>query len=121
MRRLYKIPAAIGLFTLMLACFAACQSTSTTTEETVPSGPVKHTVEISSMKFVPDTVMVHQGDTVVFINKDLVAHNAVQLPDSIWRSPDLQEGESWSFVPSQSDSFFCSIHLVMKGYIMMMR
>lgn len=120
MRRAYKTPATVVFFTLLLACFTACQSTSTTTENSAPSGPVKHTVEISAMKFIPDTVMVHLGDTVFFVNKDLVAHNATQIPDSTWRSPDLQEGQSWSFVPTQSDSFFCSLHLVMKGYIMMM-
>ena len=114
-----KISVAIGFFSLMLVGLTACQNTSKNTEDSKTSGPVTHTVEISAMKFVPDTVMVHPGDTIVFINKGLVAHNATQLPDSAWQSPDLQQGESWSFVPKQSDSFFCSIHVVMKGYIMM--
>ncbi|HET8573215.1 MAG TPA: plastocyanin/azurin family copper-binding protein [Edaphocola sp.] len=117
MRSENKISVAISLLSVVLTCFTACQNNSKTTGKT----PVKHTVEISAMKFVPDTIMVHPGDTVTFINKDLVAHNATQLPDSAWRSPNLQEGERWSFVPAKSDSFFCSIHVVMKGYIMMMR
>lgn len=114
-----KICRSVGLFSLMLLCLTACQNNSKTVGENGTQTPVKHTVEISAMKFIPDTVIVHPGDTVVFINKGLVAHNATQLPDSTWQSPDLEEGESWSFVPTQSDSFFCSIHVVMKGYIIM--
>lgn len=116
-----KIAAATGVLGLIIMCFTACQNNPTTTGQPGTQAPVKHIIEISSMKFIPDTVMVHPGDTVTFVNKDLVAHNATRLPDSVWQSPNLQENESWSFVPTQSDSFFCSIHMVMKGYIMMMR
>lgn len=116
-----KASVVVGFLSILLLCFTACQNTSESVNQVKTEAPINHIVEISAMKFISDTVMVHPGDTVTFVNKDLVAHNATQLPDSIWQSPDLQEGESWSFVPTQSDSFFCSIHVVMKGYIMMMR
>lgn len=74
------------------------------------------TVLIDQMKFVPQDLTVNKGDTVVFINKDIVAHNATEV-DSAWRSPDLNMGESWSFVPEKSADYFCSIHIVMKGHI----
>lgn len=78
--------------------------------------PKTDTVLIEQMKFIPETISIHQGDTVLFINKDLVAHNATET-NSAWHSPDLQMGDSWKFVPEKSAAYFCSIHLVMKGNI----
>ena len=72
-------------------------------------------VSIVQMKFQPETLRVHQGDTVVFTNKDLVDHNATALPDSAWASPTLKTGESWSWVADKSTDYFCSLHLVMRG------
>lgn len=72
-------------------------------------------VSIVQMKFQPETLRVHQGDTVVFTNKDLVDHDATALPDSAWASPALKTGESWSLVADKSTDYFCSLHVVMRG------
>ncbi len=85
-------------------------------EETAQATPKTDTVLIEQMKFVPENISIQKGDTVLFINKDLVAHNATEI-DSTWKSPDLQMNESWKFVPEKSSDYFCSIHLVMKGKI----
>jgi len=38
--------------------------------------PVTHTVTIEGMQFRPQALSVALGDTVVWVNKDLVAHTA---------------------------------------------
>lgn len=74
------------------------------------------TVVIEQMKFNPQTITVNKGDTVLFINKDIVEHNATE-DNKAWQSPTLQMGDSWKFVPEKSADYYCSIHIVMKGRI----
>ena len=78
--------------------------------------PETHTVLIEQMKYHPEEVTVHPGDTILFVNKDLVAHDVTQS-DQEWASPMLEMDDSWKFVPQKSDDYYCSIHLVMKGKI----
>jgi plastocyanin len=37
-----------------------------------------HTVEIKQMKFVPDVLHVHAGDTVLWINSDITDHDVTE-------------------------------------------
>ena len=79
--------------------------------------PQHHTVEIVGMKFVPENLTVNKGDTVTWINKDIVAHDVTEKPNNSWKSPALQKGEQWSKIIDSSDNYFCSIHVVMQGKI----
>jgi plastocyanin len=84
------------------------------------SAPEKHvpktdTVLITQMKFQPAELTVHKGDTVVWINKDMVAHDVTQVPNSTWSSKSLAPGQSWKMAVEESDDYFCSIHIVMVG------
>ncbi len=74
-----------------------------------------HTVEIKQMKFVPAELTVHMGDTVMWVNKDLVAHDATEENKKLWTSGPIALGESWSKVVTESADYYCSIHVVMKG------
>lgn len=74
------------------------------------------TVTIDNMKFTPETITVNKGDKVTFINKDIVAHNATEI-NNVWHSPTLQNGQSWTFTPEKTSDYYCSIHVVMKGKI----
>jgi plastocyanin len=77
--------------------------------------PKTDTVIISQMKFQPAALMVHQGDTVVWINRDIVAHDVTQVPNNTWSSKNLAPGKSWKMPVEESDDYFCSIHIVMLG------
>ncbi len=79
--------------------------------------PTSVAVSIKQMKFNPDTVTLQRGDTVVFTNNDVVDHDATALPDSAWTSHVLHPGDSWRSVPDKSTDYFCSIHVVMRGYV----
>lgn len=85
-------------------------------EETEYSGPKKVTVTIEQMKYNPENVTVHAGDTVFFINKDIVAHDVTE-ENKAWASPTLEVGDSWQMVADKSADYYCSIHMVMKGKI----
>ena len=77
--------------------------------------PRVHTVEIKDMKFQPADLIVQKGDTVVWINKDLVAHDVTEESSKAWSSSLMPAGQSWRFVVTQSADYYCSIHVVMKG------
>lgn len=76
--------------------------------------PKTHVVEIKDMKFQPAELRVHQGDTVVWINKDIVAHDVTE-DNKAWASPALKTDATWKKKITKSDSYYCSIHIVMKG------
>lgn len=87
-------------------------SCSTTPEK---YSPKTDTVVISQMKFQPAELTVHKGDTVIWINKDIVAHDVTQVPNITWTSKSLAPGNSWKMSVEGSDDYFCSIHIVMVG------
>lgn len=78
--------------------------------------PRTHVVEISNMEFQPAEIRVHAGDSVVWINKDIVAHDVTEESKN-WASPVLASGDSWQKVIQSNTSYYCSIHAVMKGSV----
>ncbi len=87
----------------------SCKSTPETTV------PAKHIVEIKAMKFQPAEIIVKSGDTVVWINRDMVAHDVTEEAGKAWTSSVMPTGATWSFVVTKSADYYCSIHVVMKG------
>lgn len=104
---LFSIAGAIGWW--------GCNTQNANTENT-PALPKTDTVVIDQMQFTPAELTIQKGDTVFFINKDLVAHDATEV-NKAWHSPTLQSGDSWKIAPDKSADYYCSIHLVMKGKI----
>lgn len=111
-----------GSLVLLFALFlAGCSSPN---ESKPPSDVIEkepyavqtYTVEIKDMAFQPADLTVHSGDTVIWINKDIVAHDVTET-NKAWASPTLASDASWKKVITSSESYYCSIHLVMKGDI----
>lgn len=75
----------------------------------------RHIVEIKQMHFVPASLVVQRGDTVVWINHDFVMHDVTEEKHKSWRSSPLAVGASWQHVVEASAAYYCSIHQVMKG------
>lgn len=100
---------SIGLLCLLLLLYSC-----TTTEKRAPK---THTVEIKQMQFQPATLTVQKGDTIVWINQDLVAHDVTEYPGKAWTSGPLATGQSWRMPVTKSADYYCSIHVVMKGKI----
>ncbi len=105
------VRAGICLICLGLL-LSSCQSRS---EQTTPA---KHIVEIKAMKFQPAELVVNTGDTVVWINRDIVAHDVTEEPGKTWASTTMPPGASWSWIVTESANYYCSIHVVMKGKLL---
>jgi plastocyanin len=87
-----------------------------------PSGPSvtpirTHTIEIKQMKFEPAVLRVKKGDKVVWINNDFVEHDITEENDKAWTSSKLPSGASWSMIVVKSESYYCNLHVVMKGRV----
>ena len=74
-----------------------------------------YNVEIKQMQFQPAELALQKGDTVIWINHDIVTHDVTEEKGKVWTSGPLAPGESWSLVATESADYFCSIHVVMKG------
>lgn len=82
-----------------------------------PEKPSAYTVEIKDMKFVPEDITVKKGDTITFINRDIVAHDVTEETSKLWSSGKMETGAVWKLVVKDTADYFCSIHTVMKGRI----
>jgi plastocyanin len=76
----------------------------------------QHMVDIAQMKFVPDQLTVHKGDRITFINSDIVMHNITDSSGKLLID-SLQAGVSKTITVSESFNYYCSLHPVMKGRI----
>jgi plastocyanin len=78
--------------------------------------PRLHTVEISGFAYLPATLDVAPGDTVVWINRDAVPHTATRDGRS-WDSGSIAAGQTWRLVAASrgSQPYYCAFHPVMRG------
>src|SRR5436853_442608 len=90
---------------LLSGCHPASEKTTT----------VKHTVEIREMRFQPAELAIRAGDTVEWINNDLVDHDVTKEENKEWSSGVLKNGQSWKTVIKKTTGYYCSLHVVMKG------
>jgi plastocyanin len=79
------------------------------------AAPSLYIVQIEQMKFIPSDISVNAGDTIMWVNNDMVAHDITEEKDKSWSSSLLQPGKSWKLVVKESADYYCSIHVVMKG------
>lgn len=95
-----------SLLLALLGYIAGCSETHV---------PKVHTVEMSQMQFQPAELTVQKGDTVVFVNNDLVVHNITEASKALWSSSSLPAGKSWKMAVDKSYDYICTLHPTMKG------
>jgi plastocyanin len=83
--------------------------------------PVTHTIVIEGMQFKPATLTIRPGDSVMWINKDIVDHTAT-TPASAKQPFDsrmIKAGKSWkrTFTAAGKYSYLCTYHPTMTGVI----
>lgn len=102
-----------------IAFFSCTSPSSQVSTESMSGEPVVVTryVNIAQMAFSPAEITINKGDKIVFVNNDLVAHDVTEEGSKAWSSSVLQPGQEWSFVPTSSADYYCTIHPVMKGKI----
>lgn len=81
--------------------------------------PKVYTVEIKDMKFVPESITVNKGDTIIWINKDIMPHDVTEENQKAWTSSVIPAGGSWKMAVTEAADYYCSIHVVMKGKIVL--
>jgi plastocyanin len=97
------------MYLLLLFILISCFSTA----EKAP--PKIYTVEIKQMQFQPAELRIAKGDTVIWINRDFVTHDVTEEKSKLWSSKAMPSGASWRMVVRQSADYYCTIHQVMKG------
>ena len=78
--------------------------------------PKTHSVAIEAMRFQPDRLTVARGDTIVWVNKDLVPHT-VTSEAGRFDSQTIQTETSWRLTVSKEGEFpyVCTFHPTMKA------
>ena len=88
---------------VLLACTAVTVA-ALTGDDQRRSKPATHTITITGMQFTPATLTIKPGDTVLWVNKDIVAHTATSAaaafdsrvipPDKSWKTTFKTKGEN---------------------------
>ena len=78
--------------------------------------PKTHTVVMEAMVFRPAALTVTSGDTIVWVNKEIVEHTATS-PAAGFDSKMIRPGKSWKHTVRSKGSFavLCSYHPAMTG------
>lgn len=109
----------------LLACLApACVALAGCGRSPATGGPhLRHVVTIRQIAFDPAQLAAAPGDTIVWVNRDLVPHT-VTARDQRWDSGVLLPDSSWRLiVPAGGDSagYGCRLHTNMHGVIVLRR
>lgn len=100
------------------SAFAGATFLLIATTETVTSAGETHQVFIEQFEFAPASLTVKAGDTVEFVNRDIVPHTASET-DFEWDTEELANGKSArvEFSIAGTNDYFCAYHPLMRGRI----
>ncbi|HSE96476.1 MAG TPA: cupredoxin family copper-binding protein, partial [Methylomirabilota bacterium] len=86
--------------------------------ETPEAGGVRHRVEIRRVAFTPAHLVVAPGDTVVWVNRDLVPHT-LTAEDGSWDSGMLEADQPWELrvTEGMTGHYVCRFHPAMRGHV----
>lgn len=78
---------------------------------------MRREIRMRGNSFAPRDVRVAVGDTVVWVNGDIVRHNAVR--PNLFDSGELKAGERFAWIPEDTGTvqYRCTIHSRMRGTI----
>jgi len=82
------------------------------------AAPQVHTVLIEGMRFQPEGLTVAAGDTVVWVNRDMVPHTATSAAGR-FDSAEIAPGKTWTHSVQQTGEFayLCTYHPLMKAVL----
>lgn len=81
-------------------------------------GATAHAVTIRQLRFEPSGLRVAPGDTVVWINRDIVPHTVAPVDES-WSSGEMNQNDSFRWIVDEAGQleYFCQYHPGMHGVI----
>lgn len=82
--------------------------------------PATHTVTIKKFEYVPGALSVRAGDTIDWVNEDIVPHTATAR-DRSWDTGEIKPGESATIPITEvfSPEYFCVYHPMMEGSVVL--
>lgn len=88
-----------------------------------PALPQRHLVTIRGMAFQPAVLEAAPGDTIVWINRDLVPHTATVEGSNGWDTGILATGDSARYVPLRPGAwaYGCRLHPTMQARLLVTR
>ena len=105
------------LLNVMVAVIATITFVSVTaTEYASPPKAVEHQIVINVFKFEPALLKLKVGDSISWLNKDIVPHTAT-ASDGSWDTGEILTNQSKliTFVKGSTSSYYCFYHPMMKG------
>ena len=102
-------PTAAGAALLLLIAF--CGFRHQAEAAVAARKPATHTITIDGARFSPAELTVSAGDTVIWVNKDILAHTATAR-DGRFDSKVIQPGKSWRVVVKRTGAvpYTCAFH-----------
>lgn len=81
--------------------------------------PKTHTVVMEALVFRPAALTVSPGDTILWVNKDIVEHTATSASAG-FDSKMVRPGQSWTYtIRTRGDvAYVCTYHPAMKGTLL---
>lgn len=110
--KLMRVLVIAGFITAITSC-----SNQNNKEKNPDKIPASDTVVINEMKFTPAILDVGIGDTVTWINQDLVDHNVKDTINNLFYSDTLHTGKSYRWIVTGGANYICTIHPTMNGSI----
>jgi plastocyanin len=100
-----------GVAAAVMAILVAGAAAPRMSAATAVRKPVTHTVTIDGARFSPADLTVRVGDTIVWVNKDILAHTATSR-NGAFDSKVIQPGRQWKYVVKRKGDFAytCSFH-----------
>lgn len=83
--------------------------------EAAAARPQVHTIVISRMQFGPVPGAIEKGDTIVWVNRDMVAHTATARNGSFDVEIQANQSRRMTLVRTGVFDFYCRYHPGMKG------
>lgn len=102
-----SLAVGAALLALVAACGAAAAASNATRLE----------IAMRGNSYGPRRAEVTLGDTVIWVNRDIVRHDAVK--PGLFDSGELMGGERYEWVPTDTGvvEYRCNIHQRMRGEI----
>jgi plastocyanin len=111
-----KLTAAVAVLAVSLLTFLLSDAVNTAAAAT--AAPRVHTVLIEGMRYQPEGITVAPGDTVVWVNRDMVPHTATSASGR-FDSNEIAPGKSWTYTVRATGEFayICTYHPLMKAVL----
>ena len=117
-RAIQEITAAFAAVILILSLTGHSLANQVESADRNNGQPMQHFVNISAFTFEPALLDVKPGDTITWINLDIVPHTATAV-DQSWDTGELNTGERVTLTVSADyfAAYFCRYHPGMKARV----